>query len=162
MSESFTEVALSCFLKLSTFTSDTFSLTISAISEALSFASLTALDIYLLTISTLPSAFVISIVTFVTTAATTTKANIGGIITAITVAAIPALTGTSTIVFPSLDTFILDILPFFIKSFSQTLSSDIVSALLKVSLLLSELSPLLFSSLVFSSIRIIASKTFPL
>ena len=115
MSESFTEVALSCFLKLSTFTSDTFSLTISAISEALSFASLTALDIYLLTISTLPSAFVISIVTFVTTAATTTKANIGGIITAITVAAIPALTGTSTIVFPSLDTFILDILPFFIN-----------------------------------------------
>ena len=115
------------FFTESIFTFCTLSFTLSAKSLALSFASFTASEIYLLTTSTLPSALVISIVTCVTTAATTTNANIGGIIIAITPAAIPAFTGTSTIFFPSLLTFILVTFPLFIKSFNQIFNSSIVS-----------------------------------
>ena len=69
----------------------------------------------MLTTSTVPSALVISIVIFVTTAAITTKAKIGGINTPITPAAIPAFTGTSTISLPSLLTLILVTFPLFIN-----------------------------------------------
>ena len=128
--------------------------TFSATPVAASLISSTALLIYLLTTSTVPSALVISIVICVTTPAITINAKIGGKIIAITPAAIPALTGTSTISFSSLLILILVTFPLFIKSLSHFLNSSILSAFI-----------LLFSfasaSFMFS-MYIIASNTSPL
>ena len=119
-------------------------LTIPANSDALPFASEAAFSTYLLTTSTEPSHLVISIVILVATAAITPNAKTGGRITAITAAAIPALTGTSTSTASSFLILILLTFPFSMIFLSQALNSSTVSPFTS--------SPVItgFSSLTFS------------